>query len=41
MGYRHYLYAVPKKQVEEIRAGKTTKDWIDFWENDDLVLIGW
>ena len=30
MGYRHYLYAVPKKQVEEIRACKTTKDWIDF-----------
>lgn len=30
MGYRHYLYAVPKKQVEEIRLCKTTKDWIDF-----------
>lgn len=30
MGYRHYLYAVPKKQTEEIRACKTTKDWIDF-----------
>ena len=30
MGYRHYLYAVPKKQVEEIQACKTIKDWIDF-----------
>lgn len=30
MGYRHYLYAVPKKQVEEIRACKT---------NDDLIKV--
>lgn len=30
MGYRHYLYAVPKKQVEEIQACKTNKDWCDF-----------
>ena len=30
MGYRHYLYAVPKKQVAEIRTCKTIKDWIDF-----------
>ena len=35
MGYRHYLYAVPKKQVEEIRACKTTKDWIDFVKRHD------
>ena len=30
MGYRHYLYAVPKKQVVEIQACKTNDDWIDF-----------
>lgn len=35
MGYRHYLYAVPKKQVAEIRACKTTKDWIDFAKRHD------
>ena len=35
MGYRHYLYAVPKKQVEEIRACKTIKDWIDFAKRHD------
>lgn len=32
MGYRHYLYAVPKKQVEEIRACKTNDDWCNFAE---------
>lgn len=32
MGYRHYLYTVPKKQVAEIRACKSNKDWIDFAE---------
>ena len=32
MGYRHYLYAIPKKQVAEIQACKT---------NEDLVLAGW
>ena len=26
MGYRHYLYAIPKKQVEEIQACKTNND---------------
>lgn len=30
MGYRHYLYSVPKKQVAEIQACKTNEDWIDF-----------
>ncbi len=35
MGYRHYLYAVPKKQVEEIQACKTIKDWIDFAKRHD------
>ena len=33
MGYRHYLYAVPKKQVEEIQACKTNEDWCNFAEN--------
>lgn len=28
MGYRHYLYSVPKKQVAEIQECKTHKDWI-------------
>ena len=32
MGYRHYLYAVPKKQVAEIQACKTNQDWLDFAE---------
>lgn len=32
MGYRHYLYAIPKKQVSEIQACKTEKDWFDFAE---------
>lgn len=30
MGYRHYLYAVPKKQVAEIQACQTTKDLTEF-----------
>ena len=33
MGYRHYLYAVPKKQVAEIQACKTNEDWCNFAEN--------
>ena len=33
MGYRHYLYAVPKKQVAEIQACKTNDDWCNFAEN--------
>lgn len=32
MGYRHYLYAVPKKQVAEIQACKTNDDWCNFAE---------
>ena len=32
MGYRHYLYAVPKKQVEEIRSCKTNEEWCNFAE---------
>lgn len=32
MGYRHYLYAVPKKQVTEIQACKTNDDWCNFAE---------
>lgn len=30
MGYRHYLYAIPKKQITEIQACKTNSDLIDF-----------
>lgn len=30
MGYRHYLYAIPKSQVAEIQACKTNEDWCDF-----------
>lgn len=30
MGYRHYLYAVPKEQVAEIQACKTAKDLTEF-----------
>lgn len=30
MGYRHYLYAVPKKQVAEIQACQTAKDLTEF-----------
>ena len=33
MGYRHYLYAVPKKQVAEIQSCKTNEDWCNFAEN--------
>lgn len=33
MGYIHYLYAVPKKQVAEIQACKTNEDWCNFAEN--------
>lgn len=33
MGYRHYLYAVPKKQVGEIQVCKTNEDWCKFAEN--------
>ena len=33
MGHRHYLYAVPKKQVAEIQARKTNDDWCNFAEN--------
>lgn len=33
MGYRHYLYAIPKKQVEEIQACKTNEDWCKLAEN--------
>ena len=33
MGYRHYLYAVPKNQVAEIHACKTNDDWCNFSEN--------
>lgn len=33
MGYRHYLYAVPKKQVAEIQECKTNEDWCNFAEN--------
>ena len=32
MGYRHYLYAVPKKQVKEIQACKTNDDLCKFAE---------
>lgn len=34
MGYRHYLYAVPKKQVAEIQACKTNEDWCNFAEKN-------
>lgn len=32
MGYRHYLYSIPKKQVAEIQACRTNADWCDFAE---------
>lgn len=35
MGYRHYLYAVPKKQVEEIQACQTAKDLTEFAKRHD------
>ena len=37
MGYRHYLYAVPKKQVDEILECKTNEDWIDFAKLHDYL----
>lgn len=33
MGYRHYLYAVPKKQVAEIQLCQTNEDWCNFADN--------
>lgn len=30
MGYRHYLYAIPKNQVAEIKACRTNTDWCNF-----------
>lgn len=33
MGYRHYLYAVPKKQVAEIQSCKTNEELCNFAEN--------
>lgn len=33
MGYRHYLYAIPKEQVVEIQACKTNEDWCKLAEN--------
>ena len=39
MGYRHYLYAVPKKQVAEIQECKTNEDWIDFAKRHDLQFM--
>ena len=33
MGYRHYLYAIPKKQVAEIQSCKTNEDWCNFAKN--------
>ena len=33
MGYTHYLYAIPKKQVAEIQACKTNEDWCKLAEN--------
>ena len=35
MGYRHYLYAVPKEQVAEIQACKTAKDLTEFAKRHD------
>ena len=35
MGYRHYLYAVPKKQVAEIQACQTAKDLTEFAKRHD------
>ena len=37
MGYRHYLYAVPKNQVAEIQKCKTNEDWIDFAKLHDYL----
>lgn len=38
MGYRHYLYAVSKKQVTEIQACKTNDDWCDFAEHYGYII---
>jgi len=35
MGYRHYLYAIPKKQVIEIQACKTATDLTEFAKRYD------
>lgn len=35
MGYRHYLYAVPKEQVAEIQACQTAKDLTEFAKRHD------
>lgn len=35
MGYRHYLYAVPKEQLAEIQACKTAKDLTEFAKRHD------
>lgn len=35
MGYRHYLYAVPKEQVAEIQACKTAGDLTEFAKRHD------
>ena len=35
MGHRHYLYAVPKKQVAEIQACQTNDDWTNFAKRHD------
>lgn len=35
MGYRHYLYAVPKEQVAEIQACKTANDLTEFAKRHD------
>lgn len=32
MGYRHYFYAIPKKQIEEIRNCKTNEEFCDWAE---------
>lgn len=32
MGYRHYLYAIPKNQVTEVQACRTNTDWCNFAE---------
>lgn len=33
MGYRHYLYEIPKSQVAEIQSCKTNEDWCKLAEN--------
>ena len=34
MGYRHYFYAVPKSQIEEIRNCKTNEEFCDWAEKN-------